>query len=113
MMSIQSNSRIHCNIGFAELAVNLPDTHVDETVPVLVDILRDIPYIDFDRCLAWDGTLFISHADSPNDLHPVEWALPDQLVFATVSALLRIAGEHPEHRESAICAITHFVCRIV
>lgn len=44
---------------------------------------------------------------------PLEWALPDQLVFATVSALLRIAGKHPEHRESAICAIIHFVCRIV
>lgn len=35
--------------------MNLPNSHVDETVPVLIDILRDIPYIDFDRCLAWDG----------------------------------------------------------
>ena len=56
----QSNSRIHCNIGFAELAVNLPDTHVNETVPVLIDILRDIPYIDFDHCLAWDGMSHVS-----------------------------------------------------
>lgn len=53
--SSQSYSRVQCNIGFAELAVSLPHAHVDETVPVLVDILRDIPYIDFDRCLAWDG----------------------------------------------------------
>ena len=52
---IQPTSRVHCNIGFAELAVNMPDTLVDETVPVLIEILRDVPYIDFDRCLAWDG----------------------------------------------------------
>ena len=51
----ESYSRAQCNIGFAELAVSLPNSHVNETVPVLVDILRDIPYIDFDRCLAWDG----------------------------------------------------------
>lgn len=51
----QSNSRVHCNIGFAELAVNLPNSHVDDTVPVLIEILRDILYIDFDHCLAWDG----------------------------------------------------------
>ncbi|KAI0782195.1 atypical/PIKK/PI4K protein kinase [Abortiporus biennis] len=91
-----SNSRIHCNIGFAELAVNLPDAHVESTVPVLVDILRDIPYIDFDRCLAWE-----------------DWALPDQLVYATVSALLRIASHHPEYRSQATNAVVKFTDRIV
>ena len=40
LSSVKSNSRIHCNIGFAELAVNLPNAHVDATVPVLVDILQ-------------------------------------------------------------------------
>ena len=25
------------------------------TVPVLLDVLRDIPYIDFDMNLTWDG----------------------------------------------------------
>ncbi|CCM00003.1 uncharacterized protein FIBRA_02028 [Fibroporia radiculosa] len=90
------NSRIQCNIGFAELAVNLSDAHVDQTVPILVDILRDIPYIDFDQCLFWD-----------------EWALPDQLVFATVSALLRIANSHTKHRMGAISAIRKFTGEIV
>ena len=33
----------------------MPNPLLDETVPVLIDILRDVPYIDFDRCLAWDG----------------------------------------------------------
>ncbi|KAI0075272.1 hypothetical protein K474DRAFT_1676500 [Panus rudis PR-1116 ss-1] len=91
-----ANSTVHCNIGFSELAVSLPHAHVEATVPVLVDILRDIPYIDFDQCLAWD-----------------EWALPDQLVFKTVSALLRISTIHPEHRESATGAIIRFTERIV
>lgn len=52
---LKSNSRVQCNIGFAELAVSLPEAHVDQTVPVLVDILRDVPYIDFDQCLFWEG----------------------------------------------------------
>lgn len=43
----------------------------------------------------------------------LEWALPDQLVFATVSALLRIAGNHSEYREVATGAIVQFVERIV
>ncbi|KAI0362486.1 atypical/PIKK/PI4K protein kinase [Trametes cingulata] len=90
------NSRVQCNIGFAELAVNLPNAHVNETVPVLIDILRDVPYIDFDQCLSWD-----------------DWAMPDQLVSTTVSALLRIASGHPEHREGAVGAIVRLVTEIV
>ena len=35
----------------------MPSSLVEDTIPVLVDILRDVPYIDFDRCLAWDGAL--------------------------------------------------------
>ncbi|PCH37888.1 atypical/PIKK/PI4K protein kinase [Wolfiporia cocos MD-104 SS10] len=91
-----SNSRVQCNIGFAELAVSLPDAHVGQTVPVLVDILRDIPYIDFDQCLFWE-----------------EWALPDQLVFSTVSALLRIVTSHPKYRETTMDAILTFTGKIV
>ncbi|CAL1705565.1 unnamed protein product [Somion occarium] len=86
-----SNSRIQCNIGFAELAISLPDAHVEATVPVLVDLLRDIPYIDFDHCLAWE-----------------DWALPDQLVFKTVSALLRISSVHTDYRKTATDAIVQF-----
>ncbi|EMD38197.1 hypothetical protein CERSUDRAFT_113350 [Gelatoporia subvermispora B] len=91
-----SNSRVQCNIGFAELALNLPDAHVNDTLPVLVDILRDVAYIDFDRCLTWE-----------------EWALPDQLVFATVTALLRVASSHQEYREQATRAIVNFCARVV
>ncbi|KAJ8463246.1 hypothetical protein ONZ51_g10373 [Trametes cubensis] len=90
------NSRVQCNIGFAELAVNLPHAHVDDTVPVLVDILRDVPYIDFDQCLSWD-----------------DWAMPDQLVSTTVTALLRIASAYPEHRATAIQAIVNLATEIV
>lgn len=52
-------SRVHCNIAFGEVVVNFPEAHIVETldsiVPVLIDILRDVPYIDFDRCLSWEG----------------------------------------------------------
>lgn len=42
-----------------------------------------------------------------------EWALPDQLVFATVSALLRIASSHSRFRSDAISAIVRFTDQIV
>ncbi len=95
--------------------MNLPDIHVNETVPVLIDILRDIPYIDFDHCLAWDGKFVASYVNIYlfTKSFWVDWALPDQLAFATVSALLRIASSHPEHREAATCAISGFVSCIV
>jgi hypothetical protein len=51
----QPASRVRCHIGFGELAMNLPDSHVASTVPVLVDILRDVPLIDFDESLSWEG----------------------------------------------------------
>ena len=53
----QSTSRISCNIGFAELAPNIPESHVTSAVSGLIEILRDVPYIDFDRTLSWNGEL--------------------------------------------------------
>lgn len=43
----------------------------------------------------------------------VEWAMPDQLVSTTVTALLRIASAHPEHRRDAFDAIVKLVTEIV
>ena len=54
---VQSASRARCNIGFAELSVNISTSLLQTTLPVLLDILRDIPYIDFDMNLTWDGEL--------------------------------------------------------
>jgi len=51
----QSASRARCNIGFSELSVNMSPPLLHSTVPVLLDVLRDIPYIDFDMNLTWDG----------------------------------------------------------
>ena len=56
---IQPASRIHCNIAFGEFVVNFSDTYIsnsiDTVVPVLVGMLRDIPFLRFDRTLSWDG----------------------------------------------------------
>ncbi|KAG8865033.1 phosphatidylinositol-4- kinase, partial [Tulasnella sp. 331] len=91
-----SASRVHCNIAFGELAYNVPAAHAAKSVSVLVDILRDIPFIDFESSLAWE-----------------EWALPDQLVFSTVSALLRLTAAHLEHRSKVMEAIVQFSLTIV
>ncbi|KAG0701518.1 hypothetical protein DFH29DRAFT_926376 [Suillus ampliporus] len=98
--AFMSEARAHCNIAFGELVANFPDQHIakqiDTLIPVLTDLLHDVPHVDFDRCLSWD-----------------EWALPDQLVFSTVSALLRICGAHPEYADNAVTSIITFVTDIV
>lgn len=95
--------------------MNLPHSHVNNTVPVLIDILRDVPYIDFDHCLSWEGmslTVRIStHHSEP--VLSLEWAMPDQLVSTTVTALLKIANAHPEYRAGAFKAIVALVTEIV
>ncbi|KAF7295444.1 hypothetical protein MIND_01084200 [Mycena indigotica] len=95
-----SASRVRCNIAFGELVVNFPQVHIDNAIdtlmPALIDVLRDVPYIDFDKCLSWE-----------------EWALPDQLVFSTVSALLRISTSHAKYSEAATNAIFSFISHIV
>jgi hypothetical protein len=108
----QPASRIRCHIGFAELAMSLPDSHVASTIPVLVDILRDVPLIDFDESLSWEG---VSHSPINQGLskRDSEWALPDQLVSTTVSALLRLSTFHAEYRATSMEAILLFASRIV
>ncbi|KAJ7632956.1 hypothetical protein FB45DRAFT_913996 [Roridomyces roridus] len=95
-----SASRVHCNIAFGELVVNFPEAHIanaiDTLMPALIDVLKDVPCIDFDKCLAWE-----------------EWALPDQLVYSTVSALLRISSSHTKYSESATTAILSFIASVV
>jgi phosphatidylinositol 4-kinase len=58
-MSAQSVARAHCNIAFGELVANFPEEHIaghiNTLIPVLTDLLHDVPKMDFDRCLSWDG----------------------------------------------------------
>ncbi|THH17523.1 hypothetical protein EW146_g3305 [Bondarzewia mesenterica] len=89
-------SKVRCNIGFGELAVNLSEPLLASAVPVLLDILRDIPYIEFDQNLTWD-----------------DWSLPDQLVYSTVAALLKLANIHPDHRKAISHAMSTFISVIM
>jgi hypothetical protein len=41
--------------------------------------------------------------------HSPEWALPDQVVFSTIAALLRISSNHPEYSNRTTSAIYSFV----
>lgn len=91
-----SASRVHCNIAFGEMASNIPPEHSTESTAVLIEILKDIPYIDFENSLVWE-----------------DWALPDQLVFSTVSALLKIAATYSEHRSNVMEALRTFSLKII
>ncbi|GLB34718.1 putative PI3 PI4-kinase family protein [Lyophyllum shimeji] len=95
-----SASRVHCNIAFGELVVNFPDDHIkkniDVLMPALLDVMNDVPFIDFDQCLSWQ-----------------DWALPDQLVYSTVSALLRLSSSHIQYKEKAALAICAFLSQTV
>jgi hypothetical protein len=63
----------------------------------------------------------VSHGMVCHVLYPVlcvidglsEWALPDQLVFSTVSALLRICGAHQEYADKVVKFIITFIADIV
>ncbi|TFK42384.1 hypothetical protein BDQ12DRAFT_676115 [Crucibulum laeve] len=95
-----SASRVHCNIAFGELVVNFSDVHingtVDAVVGALLDVLQDIPFIQFDKSLSWQ-----------------DWALPDQVVYSTVSALLRISSNNPEYGERATSAIFAYISQTI
>jgi phosphatidylinositol 4-kinase len=100
-MNSQSASRVHCNVAFGELVVNFSNPagggqSLDKVISVLIDILRDIPFIDFDPSLSWE-----------------DWALPDQLAFSTTSALLRLSNDHPQFVDQAVKAIFDFVAQTV
>jgi phosphatidylinositol 4-kinase A len=109
---LQSSARVHCHIAFAELAQNLPSGHLESAIPVLLDMLRDFPYIDFDSSLNWSGECHLACWFSFS-IHFLDWALPDQLVYATVTGLLRLAEKSTENREGIVAAIVKLSSEIV
>lgn len=43
----------------------------------------------------------------------IGWSLPDQLVYTTVSALLRLASAHSEYREAATSSTLEFAGQMI
>ncbi|KAG6336316.1 hypothetical protein ID866_2765 [Astraeus odoratus] len=95
-----SEARAHYHIAFGELVLNFPEEHLrdhkDSLIDALLAVLRDAADADFDPCLSWD-----------------EWALPDQLVYSTVSALFRICFVNEDCGYLVVDAIVHFVEEVV
>ena len=42
-----------------------------------------------------------------------EWALPDQLVYSTISAILRVCSIHPDQTDLAVKTILRFITQVV
>ncbi|EEB95937.1 hypothetical protein MPER_05014 [Moniliophthora perniciosa FA553] len=110
-------SRAHCNIAFGELVVKFPDSHIAKTVdtlmPVLIDVLEDVPYIDFDTSLSWESKKLLCHFEQSRiHFFMIRLGLrPARL--STVSALLRISSIHQEYRDAATDAIVSFIFDVV
>ncbi|KAM6500354.1 hypothetical protein JOM56_003368 [Amanita muscaria] len=100
LRTFMSSTSCHGSIAFGNMIVNAQMTylvaHIETLLPILVDIVAGIPLVDFDRHLSW-----------------TEWALPDQLVYSTVSALLRITSSQTQYSDRAISAILSFIALIV
>jgi phosphatidylinositol 4-kinase len=56
---------VHCNTAFGELVVNFPESQIKDSIDTLMftlmDILRDVPLIDFDECLSWHSASYTCH----------------------------------------------------
>jgi len=56
---IKPASRVHCSVAFGELVIKFPESQIKDNIDtlmlVLIDILRDVPFLDFDECLSWQG----------------------------------------------------------
>ena len=101
------------------MVINFPEDHIaqniDTVVPVLVEMLSSVPLVDFDQSLSWQGARRTPTQRSACILIHIlsDWALPDQLVFSTVSALLRITSVHTEYSETAVNAIFAFIAKVI
>ena len=72
--------------------------------------------MEFDPTLMWDSEFLINYLPRQcylQTVHYTEWALPDQLVSTTVSALLRFALLHPQYRALATSSILEFSFKII
>ena len=113
-MLLQSASKVHCHIAYGQLAVNLPAGHLSSAIPVLIDILRDVPHVQFDPSLNWTGIHSCRYTNAnDSSSYPPDWALPDQLVYSTVMALLKLASRDGAPREHIIRSIISFICDVV
>ncbi|KIK31061.1 hypothetical protein PISMIDRAFT_130324 [Pisolithus microcarpus 441] len=112
-----SEARTHCNIAFGEHVANLSEGHVRSQegalITPLLDILHDAPHVDYDQCLSWDGNASSPRVRSQRSRRFAEWALPDQLVYTTVSALLRICFVNEDHTGLVINAILGFISQVI
>ncbi|KAF9446332.1 hypothetical protein P691DRAFT_708828 [Macrolepiota fuliginosa MF-IS2] len=93
-------SRVQCNIAFGDMVKQSSPTYIGKNIgtifPTLLEVLNDIPRTEFDSSLSWR-----------------DWALPDQLVYSTISALLQVCNGRPDCHEEGINAICSYLSRTV
>lgn len=75
---MQSSTLTHVHTSFATFCSHLPPSHprTPKNIDLLSELLAAIPSTDFERGLGW-----------------TEWALPDQLTYDVLGALLKISGD--------------------
>lgn len=75
---LQSSTLTHVHTSFATFCSHLPPSHPRSArnLELLNDLLGALPSTDFERGLGW-----------------TEWALPDQLTYDVLGAILKVSGE--------------------
>ena len=91
----QSVSDARTQVGLAQFAASIASSshktrnaHLSPVLSGLQDLLADLSSTEIEESMDWQ-----------------EWCLPDQLAFALVSAMLRIANSTPEYRQKSIDAV--------
>lgn len=115
---LKASSTVHCNIAFGDMLLNAPvaylELHIDDLLPILIDMLSDIPRTDFERRLSWTGRFaYLTSEMLRLMFHFSEWAASDQLVFSIVSAALRITSSQPRYGDQTVRAIVTFINEMV
>lgn len=77
---------------------------------LLVSWMTPLTLITTNPCPGTVGMFAIASFHS--ELPLIEWALPDQLVYWIVSAILRVCSAHPDRVGNAVDTILRFITQV-
>ncbi|KAG2132611.1 hypothetical protein BD769DRAFT_1666055 [Suillus cothurnatus] len=99
-----SEASAHYNIAFGEHVANFPEEHLTKHIPVLTDLLHNVPRVVFDQCLSWDAGLLYRLCPSAYLRGTPEYA--DRVVTSIIAFVTDVIANLKE--STSIDVLTHF-----